>query len=110
MPHIVGNTPLYVCGTGTIVLIAFRRDCDDGGANCGEVHVAICARRRTVSSGNFMDRSSALPRNVKIDQVVGFIAGSMERYCFRRRGVDVAMKVGMLEVRKVIGMRWVGVR
>lgn len=57
-----------------------------------------------------MDRSSAEPRKVKIDQVVGFIAGSMARYCFRRSGVDVAMNVGIEEVRKVIGIRCVGVR
>jgi len=110
MPQIVGRTPLYACGTCTMVLIAFRFDCDAGGANCGEVQVAICARRRTVSSGNLMDKSSAEPRKVKIDQVVGFIAGSMARYCFRKSGVDVAMNDGIAEVRNVMGIRCVGVR
>jgi len=57
-----------------------------------------------------MVRSMAEVRKVRRDQLVGFVAGSMERYCFRRSGVDVAMKVGIEEVRKVIGMRWVGVR
>ncbi len=57
-----------------------------------------------------MDRSSAEPRNVKIDQLVGFMAGSMARYCFRTSGVDVAMKAGIEEVRKVIGIKCVGVR
>jgi len=52
-----------------------------------------------------MVRSTAEVRKVRSDQLVGFVAGSMERYCFRRRGVDVAMNVGIEEVRNVIGMR-----
>lgn len=56
-----------------------------------------------------MLRSKADARNVKIDQEVGLMAGSRLRLDFRKRGVDVAMKVGIVDVRKVIGMRCVGV-
>ena len=90
-------------------MIAFRLDCEVGGARAGDVHVAIWARRRMVSSGNLMLRSKADARNVKIDQEVGLMAGSRLRFDFRKRGVDVAMKVGIVDVRNVIGMRWVGV-
>lgn len=77
--------------------------------NCGEVHVAIWARRKTVSSGNLMERSSAEATNVSMDQLLGLMAGSMPTYCLRKRGVDVAISVGSEEVRNVMGIRCSGV-
>ena len=56
-----------------------------------------------------MDRSSAEATNVSIDQVVGLMAGSMPIYCFRKRGVEVAINVGSEELRNVMGMRCSGV-
>lgn len=79
MPHIVAKMPRYDCGTGTIVWKAFRFDCEDGGCSEGDVQVAICARRRTVSSGNLIDKSRAEPIKVATDQLAGFIAGSSPR-------------------------------
>jgi hypothetical protein len=47
--------------------------------------------------------------NVKRDQVEGFRTGSRERYWRRMRGVDAERAVGRVEVRSVIGIRWVGI-
>lgn len=91
-----------------MVLMALRFDCDEGGEMAGLVQVAICARRNTVSSGNLRLRSNAEPKKVKIDQEVGFTAGSRDRYDLRKRGVDVAMNVGIDDVKNVIGTRCVG--
>lgn len=76
----------------------------------GDVQVAICALRRIVSSGNLTLRSNADARNVSIDQDVGFMAGSRFKFDLRNRGVEVAMKVGIVDVRNAIGIRWTGVR
>jgi hypothetical protein len=112
MPHIVGNIPGYVWGTGTMVCIGFGigdlclfEVCDVGI----EVHVAICARRSTVSSGNLTDKSSAEPRKVKIDQLAGFIAGSRLRYDLRTSGVELAINVGIDEERNVTGIKCDGI-
>jgi len=89
---------------------AFRFEEEVGGEYAGDVHVAIWARRRTVSSGNLIDRSTAEPRNVAMLQLAGFIAGSSPRYDFSTTGVLVEISVGIVDVRKVIGRRWAGIR
>lgn len=111
IPHIVGRIPRYNVGTGTMVLISCFRDLVvvHAGDNSGDVQLAIWARRRTVSRGNLMDKSTADPRKVKIDQDVGFMAGSRRRLFFRKRGVDVEISVGIEEAKNVIGMRWEGI-
>jgi hypothetical protein len=105
MDQIVGRMPRYDCGTGTTVVMAFRFDDVAGGECAGDVHVAICARRSTVSSGNLMDRSNAEPKKVAILQLAGFMAGSSPRYDFSITGVLVEINVGSVEVKKVIGNR-----
>lgn len=110
MPYMVGIIPRYVCGTGTIVSIAFREDEEGGSDESGDVHVAICARRSTVSSGNFTPRSSVDATKVATLQLLGFRTGSMLRYDFRKRGAEVEINAGSVDVRKVIGTRCVGIR
>lgn len=105
IPQIVGRTPRYDCGTGTIVLMAFRFDWDSGGDNDGDVHVAIWARRRTVSRGSLIDKSRADPKRVKMDQLAGLITGSMPKYVLRTKGVDVETNMGTEELKNVIGTR-----
>lgn len=81
-----------------------------GGEDEGDVQVAICARRRTVSKGNFIDRSKAEPANVARLQVAGFMAGSSLRYDFKNTGVLVEIKAGIVDVKNVIGMRCPGIK
>jgi hypothetical protein len=88
-----------------MVVMALRFEDAVGGECAGDVQVAICARRRTVSSGNLMDKSIAEPRNVAILQLAGFIAGSSPRYDFSTTGVLVDMSVGRVDVKKVMGRR-----
>lgn len=93
-----------------MVVTAFLLE-DEMGSDCfGEVHVAICARRRTVSSGNLMDRSSAELAKVAKLQLAGFMAGSSFRYDFRKTGVLAERSVGKVEVRNVMGMRCEGIK
>ena len=87
------------------MVIALRLEEVVGGEYEGDVHVAICARRRTVSSGNLMDKSTAEPKNVAMLQLAGFIAGSSPRYVLSTIGVLVEISVGSVEVKKVIGKR-----
>jgi hypothetical protein len=88
-----------------MVVMALRFEDAVGGECAGDVQVAICARRRTVSSGNLMDKSMAEPRNVATLQLAGFIAGSSPRYDFSTTGVLVDMSVGRVDVKKVMGRR-----
>lgn len=93
-----------------MVVMAFLLE-DDVGRDClGAVHVAICARRRMVSSGNLMDRSRAELANVARLQLAGFMAGSSPRYDLRTTGVLVEIKVGSVDEKKVMGMRWDGIK
>lgn len=110
MPQIVGRTPRYVWGTGTIVFTALCFDTERGDDAGAAVHVTICARRRTVSSGNLTERSSAEEVKVAIDQDVGFTAGSRPRFERRKKGVMFEINVGIVDVRTVIGMRCPGMR
>ena len=57
-----------------------------------------------------MDRSIAEERKLAIDHVVGFMLGSSRRYERRSTGVEVEMRVGSVEVKKVIGSKWNGGR
>lgn len=72
----------------------------------GDVNVAICARRRTVSSGNRRPISRPDERKVKALQVDGLTIGSRERYDFRKRGVLELTRLGRVEYKIVIGSRW----
>lgn len=71
----------------------------------GDVNVDICARRRTVSSGNRRPISRPDERKVKMLQVDGLITGSRERYDFRKSGVLVLTRLGRVEYKSVIGRR-----
>lgn len=55
-----------------------------------------------------MLRSRAEAVKVAIDQDVGVIAGSRLRYERRRKGDALEIRLGMVEVRTVMGRRWVG--
>ena len=57
-----------------------------------------------------IDRSNAEPAKVARLQLAGFIAGSRPRYDFRKTGVLVEIRVGSVEVKKVMGMRCPGIR
>lgn len=81
---------------------------DDFWRRLIEVYVAIWARRRTVSRGNFTASSRPEPRKVKRFHIDGLRRGSIDRYDLRMRGVEVEMKFGRLEWRTVIGTRWGG--
>jgi hypothetical protein len=83
---------------------------DDGRDDLGAVQVEIWARRRTVSSGNLIERSRAEDKKLARDHDVGFMFGSSRRYERRKRGVEVEMNVGMVEVRNVMGSRCAGMR
>lgn len=63
----------------------------------GEVKVAICARRRTVSSGNRTASSRPDPRKVNRFHMDGLRTGSSDIYDFSKSGVVVVMKFGRLE-------------
>lgn len=93
-----------------MVVTAFLLDDETGNDWFGEVQVAICARRRTVSKGNLMDKSSAELANVATLQLAVFIAGSRPKYDFRKTGVLVEISAGKVEVRNVIGIRCVGIK
>jgi len=54
-------------------------------------------------------RSSADATNVAILQVLGLETGSKLRYVFKKSGEDVEISAGSVEVRKVIGIRCVGI-
>ena len=71
----------------------------------GDVKVAICARRSTVSRGNRTASSPPDPMKVNKFHMDGLRTGSRERYSFRKSGVVVIMKFGKLEWRIVIGTR-----
>jgi hypothetical protein len=71
----------------------------------GDVKVAICARRNTVSRGNRTASSKPDPRNVNRFHMDGLRIGSRERYVFKKSGVVVRMKFGRLEWRIVMGTR-----
>jgi hypothetical protein len=92
------------------VLTAFRFDCEDGAEMEGAVHVAICARRRTVSSGNLMLRSRADETKVAIDHDVGVTTGSRLRYERRKMGEEWDTREGRVEERNVMGISWNGMR
>lgn len=77
----------------------------DGGECVGDVQVAICARRRTVSRGNLIERSNAEPTKEARLQLAGFMAGSRPKYDLRKTGVLVEMRVGRVDEKNVIGMR-----
>ena len=91
-------------------MMALRVEDVVGSEYAGDVHVAICARRSTVSSGNLTDRSTAEAKNVARLQLAGFIAGSNPRYDFRTTGVLVEISVGNVDVKNVIGKRWAGIK
>lgn len=76
----------------------------------GEVQVAICARRNTVSSGNLTARSIVDATKVAIFQLFGLRIGSRFRLFFKKSGDEVEIKVGNVDVRKVMGIRCVGIR
>ena len=76
----------------------------------GEVQVAICARRNTVSSGNLTARSIVDATKVAILQLFGLRIGSRFRWLFKKSGDEVEIKVGNIDVRKVMGIRCVGIR
>lgn len=71
----------------------------------GDVKVAICARRSTVSRGNRTASSKPDPMKVNKFHMDGLRTGSRDRYDFRKSGVVVIMKLGKLEWRIVIGTR-----
>ena len=122
MLHMVPMTPRYEFGVGTIVSISVGAEVltTDGVVGLltarprvrkmGDVNVAICARRRTVSSGNRRPNSRPDEMKVKRLQVDGLTTGSRERYDFRKRGVLMLIRFGRVEDKTVIGRRWGGVR
>lgn len=57
-----------------------------------------------------MDKSRADDVNVATDHDVGLTLGSSPRYERRKNGVILDRKVGMVEVKTVIGIRWPGIR
>ena len=75
----------------------------------GDVNVAICARRRMVSSGRRTAKSKEELMNVAIDQVVGVRIGSTLRYDFSKSGVVVEMKDGTIEWSAVIEIKCEGI-
>jgi hypothetical protein len=75
----------------------------------GEVKVAICARRRTVSRGKRTASSTPEPMKLNKFQEDGCSTGSRERYDLRINGVLAVIKFGRLEWRMVIGIRCGGI-
>ena len=88
-----------------MVSMALRTDFEDGGDSAGDVHVAICALRSTVSSGYLTAKSTAEATNVATLQLFGFNTGSRFRYDLRKSGALVEINVGNVDVRNVIGIR-----
>jgi hypothetical protein len=72
--------------------------------------VAICARRNTVSRGHRTARSIVDATKLAILQLFGLRTGSRLRWVFRKSGDEVEIKVGNVDVRKVMGIRCVGIR
>lgn len=56
------------------------------------------------------ERSRAEEAKVAIDHDVEFMAGSRPKYERRTNGVTLERKVGIVDVRTVIGIRWPGMR
>jgi hypothetical protein len=55
-------------------------------------------------------RSREEETKLATDQEAGFMLGSRRRYERRKRGVEVDIRVGSVDVRKVMGRRWAGIR
>lgn len=72
--------------------------------------MTICALRRTVSRGNLTARSSADATKVAMLQLLGLRTGSRLRYVFNKSGEEVEMSAGSVDVRKVIGIKCVGIK
>jgi hypothetical protein len=88
-----------------MVSMAFRDEEGTGGVPGEAVQVAIWALRSTVSNGCLTTKSMAETTKVAMLQLCGLRTGSMLRWFFRTSGVDNEMSPGIVEVKKVIGIK-----